>query len=331
MMAAMGVTPLHGKGRGKGGAARKAPPPRRAPTPRPAPLAVDPAPAPAAPPEPDWREVRQQRLDDLQRQVNELRTERDRLAEQLTTAEEGLAAVNDENRQIKAELSGLQVVADRVDWEERLGSKPRESKPSRPSTPSLAQALSDRGLDGVDEAADAIVGLLTQHGERLLRGLEATSDLALLLDERVVLAATGVEIADDQAVVVRVPAHRCEITGGSDVRAAFRDFLDAAREAQVQRITLVGGSPAYRRELKLMLEQSGGELRLDLVQGTTRRPKRKAESDQRGSDVVVLWGSTLLDHSVTVAYSKSRGPLINVPHRGITRMLREVVRYLRKE
>src|SRR5690606_20156436 len=129
-----------------------------------------------------------------------------------------------------------------------------------------------------------------------------------------------VELGDELALV-RVSPERCELTGGSDIRAAFQHFVAAARSAGLRTITIVGGSTAYRKELRQLAEQHAASLRLNLVSGTQRRTRRRAEADIRTSDLVVIWGATELNHSVSAVYKGDRTSVIRVPHRGISRML----------
>jgi hypothetical protein len=120
-------------------------------------------------------------------------------------------------------------------------------------------------------------------------------------------------------VVVRVSPERCEVCGGSDIRVAFDLLLRASRRAGVTRLVIVGGSPAYRTQLKELAR--GTDLKLDLVPGDSKLGKRRARND---AERVVIWGATELDHGTSAAYEHLGDRLVRVPHRGISRMLREV-------
>ena len=136
---------------------------------------------------------------------------------------------------------------------------------------------------------------------------------------------------DTNTVVVYVPRGRCEVSGGSDVQANFHGFVQACLDQEVRKVTIVGGSPAYRKQLKLLAGAHDDAPKLNLVSGTRRREKRRAEADMRASDVVVLWGGTELDHSVTSVYTGGAARLVRVAHRGIARMLQLVRSGLRKK
>ena len=94
-------------------------------------------------------------------------------------------------------------------------------------------------------------------------------------------------------------------------------------------MTIVGGSPAYRKQLRELANDVGGP-RLDLVNGTRGRDSRKVAADIRGSDVIVLWGATLLDHAVSAAYGKApAAKRLLVGERGMARMLDALRRKVR--
>ena len=92
----------------------------------------------------------------------------------------------------------------------------------------------------------------------------------------------------------------------------------------------MGGSPAYRKQLRALAEERTGA-RLDLISGTRHRDQRKVQADGRGSDVVVLWGATLLDHSLSAAYRViPPEKRLQVGDRGLTRMLDSLRRKLER-
>ena len=188
---------------------------------------------------------------------------------------------------------------------------------------SLADTLRARGCADMDEAVTVLRELLSAYPDEFLDAVNLASaePFARLLDQRVAFAGDGVDIgADDGCVVVRVPAERCEVTGGSDIKIGYRRFASECARAGVRRVTIVGGSPAYRRQLQ-GLNATADKLRLNLVSGTRRRTKRRADADMRNSDLVIIWGATELDHSVTSVYTSAPEKTLRVPHRGISRML----------
>lgn len=195
----------------------------------------------------------------------------------------------------------------------------------------LRHALEQRGCRGTDEAVTVLQGMLTVRPDELLDTVDLATpeNVAAMLDNRVAIVAEDrTAELEGECAVLRVPADRCEITEGSDIRAAFHEFRQACRRAGVRRVTIVGGSPAYRNELKNLAPTDRKELRVDLMSGTQQRSRRRAESNVRASDLVVIWSATELDHSVSDVYSHSETPMVRVPHRGISRMLRHVAESL---
>ena len=135
---------------------------------------------------------------------------------------------------------------------------------------------------------------------------------------------------DKNMVVVPVSKDRCEICSGSDIAASFHGFVQACVDRDVRRATIVGGSPAYRRKLQGLADDDEQAPKLNLVSGTRKREKRRAASDMRSSDVVVIWGGTELDHSVSEVYRGKDARIVRVAHRGIARMLQIVRSELRR-
>jgi hypothetical protein len=131
----------------------------------------------------------------------------------------------------------------------------------------------------------------------------------------------------DGRPLVLVPSAACPRCGGSNNRRALRDLVDACSAAGVRRLVVVGGSPALRTELRTSL---GGELELRLVDGVERRTKRDAQGDLDWADVVLVWGSSMLDHKVSTLYTRDGGttPVVTVPRRSIEALAGELVRHL---
>jgi hypothetical protein len=196
---------------------------------------------------------------------------------------------------------------------------------------SLRDVLARRGLADTDEMVAALQGLLAQRAPELLDAIELTTPAQLMhvLDQNLALVHDPADhTLGDATVIVRVPPERCEITGGSDIRASFHRLVTACERAGVGALTVVGGSPAYRQQLDALAAPHRPALRLNLVSGTRRRERRRAEADMRKSDVVVIWSATELDHSVSALYTTGGTPTLHVPHRGISRMLDHVAAWL---
>ncbi|WP_428266371.1 hypothetical protein [Haliangium sp.] len=246
------------------------------------------------------------------------------------TAEAALADARRALEESAAESRALATERSRLDERcRRLHETVRAHERREARHTALRELLAARGLANQDEMIDALVGLLSVRPAELLDTVEVANPEALsrMLDQRLALVhdPDGGYLGD-ACVAVQVPAERCEITGGSDIRAAFHRLVMAGRGCRP--ITIVGGSPAYRRQLEHLAESEPGALALNLVSGTQRRTRRKAEADMRKSELIVIWGATELDHSVSGVYSSGPAPILRVPHRGISRMLEHVAAWL---
>jgi hypothetical protein len=343
-MARLGVTPLSGKGQRKPrrdtpareqarpqpGRATPAPPARKATPadasvtlPRAAPGTVHAPAAPGVASAPDPGEL------------EALRQAAARADQAAIRADEAQQTLGRERAEWQRERAGWQ--RERARFEEKnrqLRHTLAEAEKSAQRHIPLADLLRERGCASRDEATMVLRGLLSRRPDELIDAIELTASepLARILDERVAFVARDLDVdLGPECVIVRVPAERCEITGGSDIQAGFRKFLDACRRAGVRRMTIVGGSPAYRRELDQLAAPHARELKLNLVSGTKRRERKRAEADKRTSDIVVIWGATELDHSVSAVYTQGTGNVLTVRHRGISRMLGQVAEHLVRE
>lgn len=235
-------------------------------------------------------------------------------------AAKAAAAVSDDR------VAELRKAADDLDRERRtLQRKLGTAKPAPISATPAVAVFDARGLRPGHEQHQALRALSEQRPADVLAALELAdpTPLTTLLDQRVVLASSTAELpADSGHVMVRVSEDRCEFGGASDVVAAWRRFIAACAAANVRTVTIVGGSPSYRRQLKALLKDWPQSPKLVLVSGTKRRPKNKAASDLRTSDIVLIWGATELDHSVSAPYTEARDPKVTIiAHRGISGML----------
>ncbi|MBF5041503.1 hypothetical protein FGE12_03825 [Aggregicoccus sp. 17bor-14] len=127
------------------------------------------------------------------------------------------------------------------------------------------------------------------------------------------------------------PRSHCAHCGGSDNRRAERAFLEACRGAGVQRVVIVGGSPAVREELGTI---AGAEVALRLVDGTERRTADRARGDLEWADLVLVWGATELHHQVSTHYTAAPPPLrrkvLHVPKRGVAALLAAAITHLQR-
>ncbi len=276
------------------------------------------------------------------------------MAAELTRLNAALAAAEARSKAAAAESAGLRskveaTLAEVARLQERLGKAEAErdgiDARRRESEQKLAQAqsaladatrsvglgdlLETRGLSRAEEHAAALAGLVDLRPAELLGALQLgpVDALTRLLDTRLALVCSSDDCQPDgEVVAVRVPPGRCEICGGSDLRAAFERFAEGLGRADIQAIVVVGGSPAGRRELRAVADRVRAPLRLDLVSGSSHRPRHKVEADTRRAQLVVLWGASRLDRSVSVAYRNGPARILELSERGITRMLDAVRR-----
>jgi len=333
LMAMQGVQKLGGAG--KGHRPTKAPPPpptRGAPAPRVVPQIVSREELVAVEAE---RDAARSRADEMTAAVADLEA---RLADALGRERalqadlEALAEAKDTAAEAAAEAAKQAEVA-LADLRRALDQATASLQSTEAARTSLADALLARGCAGNTEMIAVLNGLLLQRPREFLDSVVLADPHALagVLTERVAFVARGVEFRPDKyTVVVHVPPARCEITGGSDPKARFHGFVQACLDRGVETITVVGGSPAYRKRLAELAEEHDDAPRLNLVSGTRRREKRRAESDMRASDLVVIWGGSELDHSVSDVYRGGDTDVVRVAHRGLPAMLREVRAALRK-
>lgn len=109
----------------------------------------------------------------------------------------------------------------------------------------------------------------------------------------------------------------------SDIRHAAFAVATACQDLGIQRIAVVGGSPPYHARLKALF---GEALSLRLVDGSERRNLKQARSDIAWADLVIVWGGTILDHSLSQLY---RGDsVLTIAHRGLAGMLRSLAEEL---
>lgn len=137
--------------------------------------------------------------------------------------------------------------------------------------------------------------------------------------------ARGGQVAAGRKVLPASEPHHCEVCGGSNNTRSTQRMLRLLEARGIQRIIVVGGSPASRSELEALL---GRSIRLRLVSGTERRTREEAHRDLDWAQLVVVWGSTQLDHKVSNLYAKAgAGRVILVRRRGIAALGDEIARH----
>jgi hypothetical protein len=120
--------------------------------------------------------------------------------------------------------------------------------------------------------------------------------------------------ADAEAALRARVTLLCE---GSANRRGALIFARACARARFHRVIFVGGSPDIRRELPALLP----DLDVRVVDGTIARPGRDVQREMDGCDVVVLLGSTEINHTVSATWA---GPkTVSTQSRGISAFLLE--------
>ena len=342
VMAAIGVRPLDRAQPKKPQSKRSeanAPVPKDPPRSTPKPTGHErgpqpaPAPQPPGPPNPEAQtKALLAEVERLKKEILEANVQAERIAKleaELTRQTDMLDKERKSNEQLRAELE--QVDNHRRSLQRSL-DKRGEGSSGAPKPLALVSAMEKRGLRG-DTEFDMVLLAFAQArlGARLGRYLVGLDPIALaeFLDEHLILHGNcpACPVPNGRAVV-QVPRERCDLCGGSDIARSVRTFEDACMNHGKRRITIVGGSPRYHSQLRSLRVNKRLELRL--VPGDSHG--RNAQADLDWSDLLIIWGGTILDHSTSLAYSllpKAREKLLVVPHRGIARMLDQVSEHLR--
>jgi hypothetical protein len=107
----------------------------------------------------------------------------------------------------------------------------------------------------------------------------------------------------------------CESCGGRENSTEIDRAITALRERELDRVVVVGGSPATHEELRRLVAD---RLELRLIPGTDRRNGAAARADLAWADLVVVWGGTELDHKVSKLYTDGKpAHVVTCPRRGI--------------
>jgi hypothetical protein len=137
-------------------------------------------------------------------------------------------------------------------------------------------------------------------------------------------AAAAAAAGEGRAVLDAARPTACEVCGGSANAAEIGKAVAALVEGGLRRIVVVGGSPSTREELRGLI---GDRLELRLVSGTERRTSRDSKADLSWADLVVIWGSTELDHKISRLYTgASQGRVVTCPRRGIAALAETIAK-----
>lgn len=119
--------------------------------------------------------------------------------------------------------------------------------------------------------------------------------------------------------VVVVRDEHCERCGGSSHRAAALRFISACATANVGRVVVVGGNPTSRQAVT----QELSELDVDCIDGTKAMTTQRARRLIGGADLVIVWGGTQLDHSVSSQFAapQDKWKVVATQKRGLAALL----------
>lgn len=134
-------------------------------------------------------------------------------------------------------------------------------------------------------------------------------------------AAGAKKIAGSRTAVPAASQKFCEVCAGSANRDAMLRAAAAMKTRGWTKLCVVGGFPATIPDLR-EIERAGVALRT--VDGTRSRTTASAQADMEWADLVVLWGATPLDHSVSRLYKGEK--VVSLSARGVTRLGSAIVR-----
>ena len=120
----------------------------------------------------------------------------------------------------------------------------------------------------------------------------------------------------------------CTICGGSKDRSSLTSMVSALAAANVSRVLVVGGTEAKTREIR---EKSPPGVEWRFVDGTRSKDDRYFRHNRRWAEIIVIWGSTVLDHRVSSHFeSKGDDRVITVTRRSIGALADAVVEHLNR-
>lgn len=211
-----------------------------------------------------------------------------------------------------------------------MGHSPSSPSPAPATDVALSVLLDQLGYGGGNEAAARQVlqaAGLTRAGKQRIAARKR-DDVARVLRDHFVLSCARPGCQEYARATGRAPLPAgkqadCEHCGGSDNRQAVARLCAALRARGLQRLVVVGGSPAARENLSALIDP---QVQLRLVDGVARRTKTEAQADLRWADRIVIWGSTQLDHKVSSLYTDAGDERVLVVHRrGIAALAEELL------
>jgi hypothetical protein len=127
------------------------------------------------------------------------------------------------------------------------------------------------------------------------------------------------EQPNDDRISVLVERHACEICEGSVNKTTLEEMGHALLDAGLSRVVVVGGTNAIFSQIRGMSPQG---VQWRFVDGTRRVGAKAAASDLAWADVILIWATTPLPHTVSGLYSQD-SRTITVRSRGIAALARE--------
>lgn len=122
---------------------------------------------------------------------------------------------------------------------------------------------------------------------------------------------------------------RCMICGGSNDRHALEEMASSAAVSNVSKILVVGGTSTKHREIR---EKSPSGVEWRFVDGKKSKDDRYFRHNRRWAEIIVIWGSTELDHKVSNHFDgKGDSRVITVSRRSIGALADGVIRHLTRQ
>ena len=224
----------------------------------------------------------------------------------------------------RADFTGAKRGRERDRSEHKTRTEELQAEVEAARTTPLRDIFEERGMSEPAEFAQALAFLLRQERAgptvRSLR-VAGPDKFAEKLRERVMLWCGDEECRADPPQAARVevcPSARCEACKGKTIRKAAARFVEVCRDKNVQRVTIVGGTPRYRTAIQ---EAIGHTLDVRVALNGERNGSQ-AVTDVEHSDLVVVWVSSEVDHKFTGLYTDIKDDKIVIcSPRGISSML----------
>ena len=127
-------------------------------------------------------------------------------------------------------------------------------------------------------------------------------------------------------IPLAVDQRSCSQCGGSPDRQSLYELSQRMLASGLSRLLVVGGTNC---EFRTIRDGSPDTLSWRFVDGTKARTDRHYRELMEWADVIVIWGSTPLNHSVSNRFSKAGDDrVVEVAKRGIRALAIEIIRHL---